>query len=469
MAIKRYTASKDTTIVNAYKPNLINRATGSNTGLADTMEVFSIYGQASSASVEKSRILVQFPVNSIVSDRAAGLIPASGNVNFNLKLYNAKHSFTVPRNFTLSVLPVSRSWDEGFGLDLDEYTDCGVANWEVASSGTAGVTAWTTPGGDFHTSPVFSASFDKGIENLDVDITDLVEQWVAGTKSNFGVGIKLEDSIESALSSSYTKRFFTRGSEFFFFRPIIEASWDSTTKDNRGNFLVSSSLAPAEDNLNTIYLYNFIRGQLKNIPGVGTGSIYVQLWDDGVSGTLLTPTPVTGGYVSTGIYSASVVLNTNLSKVYDKWFSSGLTTVFHTGSIEVERVQASQINPNPRYFISMPHLKSEYSIEENARFRIFVRQRGWCPNIYTKATSNIRGQIVEDVYYKISRATDDFVVVDYGTGSLNHTRLSYDVSGSYFDFDIDILEKGYMYEISYLFNINGSYHEQSEKFKFRVD
>ena len=42
-------------------------------------------------------------------------------------------------------------------------------------------------------------------------------------------------------------------------------------KDDRSNFYYSSSLAPAEDNLNTIYLYNNIAGRLKNIPAVGTG------------------------------------------------------------------------------------------------------------------------------------------------------------------------------------------------------
>ena len=52
------------------------------------------------------------------------------------------------------------------------------------------------------------------------------------------------------------KRFFGRGSEYFFKRPVIEARWDDTVKDDRGNFYFSSSRAPAADNLNTIYFYN---------------------------------------------------------------------------------------------------------------------------------------------------------------------------------------------------------------------
>jgi len=46
MTIKRYVASKDSTITNAYKSNLTTRATDANMGESDSLEVFSIYGQA---------------------------------------------------------------------------------------------------------------------------------------------------------------------------------------------------------------------------------------------------------------------------------------------------------------------------------------------------------------------------------------------------------------------------------------
>ena len=42
MAILRYTASADTTITNAFDPNLETRGTGSNMGYADSLEIFSI-------------------------------------------------------------------------------------------------------------------------------------------------------------------------------------------------------------------------------------------------------------------------------------------------------------------------------------------------------------------------------------------------------------------------------------------
>ena len=45
--IKRFYATKDNTITNAFEENLTIRGTGSNMGASDVLEVFSIYGQAS--------------------------------------------------------------------------------------------------------------------------------------------------------------------------------------------------------------------------------------------------------------------------------------------------------------------------------------------------------------------------------------------------------------------------------------
>ena len=96
MTIKRYTAIKDNTITNAFKENLLTRATDANMGASDILEVFSIYGQASTSSVEKARSILEFDVSQISSDRSSGKLPDSGNVSFILRLSNAEHSSTTP-------------------------------------------------------------------------------------------------------------------------------------------------------------------------------------------------------------------------------------------------------------------------------------------------------------------------------------------------------------------------------------
>ena len=101
MAIKRYVASADNTITNAFKANLTTRGTGSNMGASDVLEVFSIYGQANSSSVEKSRVLLTFPLTTISSDISNKTVPS--NASFYLRLFNVAHGETLPTGFTLEI------------------------------------------------------------------------------------------------------------------------------------------------------------------------------------------------------------------------------------------------------------------------------------------------------------------------------------------------------------------------------
>jgi hypothetical protein len=487
MGIKRYFADKDNTLTNAYTSNLVTRGTGSNTGLADTVEVFSIYAQASSSSLEAARVLVQFPVTSsvlsgvttILEDRNNNKIPASGSVNFYLRMSNVVHDQTLPKNFTLLASPVSQSWEEGNGVDLDNYSDLTYdgtgSNWINARAHSP----WTNEGGDFLTASAYSEfnysqTFQEGTEDLEVDVTGLVEQWIKGTGAsglgNYGVGVFLTGSQEGGNQSYYTKRFSARSSEYFFSRPIIEARWDNSKKDNRGNFVVSSSALSSANNLNTLYIYNYHRGQLTNINDVETGSIYVTLHTATSSGEELTPTPInpiTGGYVSTGIYSASFALYTTASTVYDKWYSG--STYYNTGSFSTSTHDPLDYYNIPQYVTTITNLKNSYSRDDmSAQLRLFTRLKNWSPTIYTVASTAIQNYFIEDAFYKVVRVIDDKDVISYGTGSTNHTKLSYDVSGSYFDLDMSLLESGYLYSIRFLYYIDGSYQEQKQIFNFRV-
>ena len=229
MSIKKFFASKDNTITNAFKENLVSSVSLSNMGQSDILEVFSIYAQASTSSVEKSRILVEFPISELISERSAGLIPSSGSVSFKLKLFNASHSETLPKQYNIASYAISKEWTEGLGLDMENYTDLDASNWVSASHSVK----WTTEGGDFITgSYVKKTYFEKGDEDLEVDITDLVEAWVTGSTANNGILLKLSGSFEdgSLQRSHYTKRFFARGSQFFYKRPVIEAQWDASTQ-----------------------------------------------------------------------------------------------------------------------------------------------------------------------------------------------------------------------------------------------
>lgn len=500
MAIKRYIANADNTITNAYKEDFNTRGTGSNMGQADILEVFSLYAQRDSGSAELSRILVQFPVSTILSDRTAGTIPASGSVDFFLKLYNAEHTRTLPRDYKLTINAVSGAWEEGQGLDMENYTDKTYdkigSNWIKR----AGSTSWTTAGSDFYTdsSSSFEQSFELGTENLEVNVTSLVEQWLTGSsgggKTNHGFLIKLSGAYEASSSTNsggaaksyYTKKFFARSSEFFFERPKIEARWDSSRRDHRGNFYFSSSALPAADNLNTLFLYNYFRGKLVDVAGNVAARPVLNLYY--ASGSVPEGTAryfrnssnaavnfLSSSRVSKGVYkvqfsATSSAVTSARPYLVDVWTFSG--SQVHTGSAITPKVHSfSNQNPDSEYVISMPNLKKSYCDKETQRFRLYVRYKNWSPNIYTKAKSKPDTLLIETASYQIKRISDNMVVIPYGTSSTYHTVLSYDASGNYFDLDMSMLEAGYTYGVSYSFYEDsiGSFIEQPYVFNIRVE
>lgn len=598
--IRRYYATKDNSITNAYQENLTTRGTGSNMGASDVLEVFSIYGQASSTSSELMRTIIQFDTAELIADRAAGKVPASGSVSWYLKMFNAPHSQTVPSEFDLIVSAVSSSWEEGYGLDMDYYEDLtkdGIgSNWinakqltaatatldltaditltsvakgrtrntntlqtvvnspaanagnavlvgftgtataivctvtpddtgpvtlttaqlvELINNGSvagktvtitdassfralqtatgggsqnlaaggegdeetatfAGATGqWLAEGGDYHVAPTFTQTFSTGLEDMELDVSDLVEQWIkgpaSGGKDNYGFGVKLPDATEAATRSFFTKKFFGRDSEFFFQRPVVEARWDSSRQDDRGAFYASSSLAPAADNLNSLFIHNSIRGRLQNIPTLGSNDIYVNLYDS-LGGTKLAGA-FTGSSPSTGIYKCDVFLETTSSTIYDVWFSG--SNEYHSGTIAVKTFASTAYNPESAYVLSMPRLRKEYRKDQTHRLDLYARERDWSPNIYTVAVqASIPSLIIPSASFQVRRSIDDFVVVPYGTGSTTiaaHTALSYDVSGNYFDLDTTYLETGFLYEVQYSFyDEENGWEEQPYRFKFRV-
>ena len=478
MGIKRYVAIADNTITNQFNEALQARNTKGNTGLADSMELFKIYGQVTSASVEQSRILIKFPVNetdlrsgirTIKQDRDAGILPKSGSVKFYMKLSDVRHPDTVPSNFKLVAHPLTKNWTEGNGVDLDEYSDIGQSNWLSASSGVG----WSSAGGDYSTALTFQQEFDTGFEDFVVDVSSYVEQTISGTLNsgnNYGLIVLFTSSLLSDSNSYYTKKFSARSSEYFFNRPIIEARWDSSIKDDRRNFYYSSSLAPAVDNLNTLYLSNNIGGRLKNIPSIGTGSIYVGLYESSASspsGSVLTA--VTGGYVSTGIYSCSVALTGTADTLHDVWYSG--STQYHTGTLYPETLSLAETTKTNDYYVSLTNLKTTYSNTETARIRIYSRLKGWSPTIYTRAVSEPQLYIPTSGSYEIIRIIDNYKVVEHATGSVKFTELSFDGSGSYFDLDMSILEPGYSYGIKLAFydDYISDYKPIDEVFRFRVE
>ena len=173
MAIMKWHAEADTTITNAFKEGLSLKGSASNMGLADSLEVFCLHGQVADSgadSKEIARILIRFDVEKLRDSLVAGDVPtpALGNKpKYFLRMFNAPHPETLPRNFTLHVHNLAHSFVEGAGLDMSEYKDAGAASWlyrtdtpTVRGQGSITVTSNPTPG------EIFSIRIDTETLNV---------------------------------------------------------------------------------------------------------------------------------------------------------------------------------------------------------------------------------------------------------------------------------------------------------------
>jgi len=548
MPIKKYYSTADTTITNAYKEDLQTRGTGSNMGLSDSLETFTIYNQVNysasgntvttGAQTEAARILIKFDAATVKSDYDAATVPSASN--FYLRLYNAKHPMTLPKNYSLEVYPLTRSFTEGHGLDMEDYSDEAEANWvfantdsitlqgtfsSITGSGVTGSgTAFTTQLGTakklkiqidgsseyetFTISSIESAtlltiastasntlsastamltdgawlvngamsdvntvlgtvSFADGDEDLLLDITSHVNTWRDSASNHKGLLITFPTSSLDETRSYYTKKFFARGTEYYYKQPTIEARWNDSVLDDSGQTYKISTRLSNDDNTNNLYLYNWYNGALQNISG--NPQVVLKLYSDSTRSTELSGSTniETITSASTGIYKAQVRVDTDATTIYTKWYSG--STTYHEDSLTVSARPFKNDYNEPEYIISMPNLKSSYTTDEATRLRLYTRLKDWSPTIYTVASKDIENQIVTKAYYKVIRLVDDVEAIGYGTGSVKYTKLSYDISGSYFDLDMSLFESGYAYGLKFVFDINGKYREQPETFKFRVD
>ena len=254
-------------------------------------------------------------------------------------------------------------------------------------------------------------------------------------------------------------------------------------------------MLPTADNINVLYLYNRARGQLVNIPGLVNNTLSVEIFSgttapigdalrlvDGINqgnglfltGGLLIENEVT----QTGIYtcslasaltgtSAAETLTTN--SYFDVWSTGSVQ--FYTGSFDPDVVSPQELIYDTSHVTTITNLKNSYIQGQAPVLRLFTRKKDWSPTIYTVATKNIVPEIIENAYYRVFRTVDGMDVIPFGTGSLNKdcTRLSYDVSGNYFQLDTSYLDTGYMYGVQFTYYLNGAYENQKEIFKFRID
>ncbi len=180
-------------------------------------------------------------------------------------------------SFQLDLFNIGEDWDEGGGYDfvyndnvypyvdvLESIIPDQASNWYYRKTNIL----WTNQGAYLtgSTQIITGQTFNKGNENIEMDITNYVNQRLFGTGytgtsaytgASFGLGIKFVDYIESGETEFRQAVAFHAKCTNTWYEPYIETIIDDTIIDDRNYFY--------QDKDNDLYLYVNIGGFSQDI------------------------------------------------------------------------------------------------------------------------------------------------------------------------------------------------------------
>jgi len=201
---------------------------------------------------------------------------------------------------------VSQSWQEGTGYYVQDFTNpedgvswkyrFNLGNTDVSESYIGGVTQSYTASADVwgsafdpkyggvtgsvgYTGSGFIDAWGFGWKPADVrlDVTELVRDWISGSRVNNGMLVKLADSEEQNENVKANVKFFSRQTHTIF-PPTLEAVWNSQTIATSGSGLFE---APAECELFVTNMRrSFVTGSTYRIRFGARPTIPIKTFDD---------------------------------------------------------------------------------------------------------------------------------------------------------------------------------------------
>lgn len=498
-------ASKDTYLTNKFVAN--SRSLDANVGQAGTLDLYKLFDEttvfsgttAITGATELTRLLIEFDYSAIQELTSSTVDFSSGSFQAFIQMTDVYGGQTVPSNYTVELFPLSKSFDEGRGQDVVAYRDIDAANWITAS--LSPIVTWSQPGasatgslgedvdavvsgnlGSGLVSLSVTQRFDRGDENLLMNVTPLVSASLAGILPNNGFRLSFTAAEEQDQVTRFVKRFGTRHTFNKNLRPRLVIKYDDTIADpgSRPYFDLSSSL----------YAYNVVRGTHRNFFSgsaeiTGSDSLIMELissksikfvtsgWSPSHSQSInfLTRSIVYvsrsftgsqfnfGNLPQAGIYSApfhlsliedaglrSFVSNSNdvLFEVF--WKSLDRTVVYARNKVNFRRIQGSAENAmDMNLVVNITNLKDEYNSNEMQRLRVFAADYNQeVPGF--KVPTELKSVVLPDMRWRILKAFTREVVIPWDES----TKMSTDADGMYFDFFFTDLDVNEVYEFELL-------------------
>jgi len=500
-------ADKDAFITNTVVQNMF-RVEDANTGQAGTLDLFKLHEEStlpgtSSGVQEISKILIHFNLNNIRALTASGQ-PLSGtainNAEFRLKLFDVIHGETLPSNFNLIAFPLSKSFDEGTGIDIYAFQDIGAVNFISASGLNSTAVAWQITGaaglgflgqtsidaitgsstypGLGNTNLFVSQSFTDGTEDLNINVTTVISGVLFGIIPDYGFIIHFSGTEETDSQTRYIKRFYSRHSNVVSKVPRLEVSFNDSIIDHGQNFIF--------DTTGSIFMKNIVRGKFQDIisgsfqltgqatDGKGAAHLQQLVLVKIESGSF--STFVTASHHKQGIYSASFAINslttalTGELKVANSatfditWQSMDRRIPYMSSSLIINEIRREDFVKPKRYLINVTNLKKEYNKNEIAQFRLFVKEKNFSSNA-SKLPSNEQSSIINEMLYQIRDLETNNILMSFDA---NSTRISTDRYSNYFDIIMSSFPAGKNYKIEFKIIEDGSEQILDEHVFFRV-
>ena len=280
--------------------------------------------------------------------------------NFNSPINSFSNSGIRERatSFDIIAFEVPVNWDNGIGFDsLTDYwfgskacLDTNGSNWYQATNGLI----WDNEGiytsnelskeytkfGNGEESIIISRQhFDYGNENLELDITNYINDLLKGNKVNKGICLAFSPLLEDSFSENTQYVGFFGKSTNTFFHPCLESRSDIYINDNRFDFQIGKE--------NNLYFFLENDGDVIKLDKLPTCTINDKTY------------PVCEIY--NGYYYAKVNLNKNDiepdSVIYDVW-----SNIVVDGNI-LDDVENSFVAYSPNKFINVGRKKNKKEYE----------------------------------------------------------------------------------------------------------
>ena len=203
-----------------------------NTGLDEVLEVSKVYyGNIK----DVSRALLKFDLNGVSQSIAGGTV----KLDEATLILKETDSEELPLEFTLEAYPISQSWEMGNGTRFDDISTAGVTwnnregdikeRWlQTSEFSEVSTGSYEGKGGTFYYDTYSTQNFEYQTSDINMDVKDIVEDWISGSIPNDGIILKLplaneNDSTDYGILKLFSKETHT------IHQPKLRIVWDDVS------------------------------------------------------------------------------------------------------------------------------------------------------------------------------------------------------------------------------------------------